>query len=73
MLADEPTAALDSQSGRDVVMIMQRLAKERHCAVLIVTHDHRILDVADRIFQMEDGRLPLLQLIYYINGWILKK
>jgi putative ABC transport system ATP-binding protein len=57
VLADEPTAALDSQSGRDVVMIMQRLAKERHCTVLIVTHDNRILDVADRIVQMEDGRL----------------
>lgn len=57
VLADEPTAALDSQSGRDVVTIMQRLAKEQHCAVLIVTHDNRILDVADRIIQMEDGRL----------------
>jgi putative ABC transport system ATP-binding protein len=59
VLADEPTAALDSQSGRDVVMIMQRLAKEQHCAVLIVTHDNRILDVADRILQMEDGRLQV--------------
>jgi putative ABC transport system ATP-binding protein len=59
VLADEPTAALDSQSGRDVVTIMQRLAKEQHCAVLIVTHDNRILDVADRILQMEDGRLQL--------------
>jgi putative ABC transport system ATP-binding protein len=57
VLADEPTAALDSQSGRDVVTIMQRLAKEQRCAVLIVTHDNRILDVADRILQMEDGRL----------------
>jgi putative ABC transport system ATP-binding protein len=59
VLADEPTAALDSQSGRDVVTIMQRLAKEQHCAVLIVTHDNRILDVADRILQMEDGRLQV--------------
>jgi putative ABC transport system ATP-binding protein len=59
VLADEPTAALDSQSGRDVVMIMQQLAKEQHCAVLIVTHDNRILDVADRILQMEDGRLQV--------------
>jgi putative ABC transport system ATP-binding protein len=57
VLADEPTAALDSQSGRDVVTIMQRLAREQHCAALIVTHDNRILDVADRILQMEDGRL----------------
>ncbi len=57
VLADEPTAALDSQTGRDVVTIMQQLAKEQGCAVLLVTHDNRILDVADRIVQMEDGRL----------------
>ncbi|MEM9512508.1 MAG: ATP-binding cassette domain-containing protein, partial [Cyanobacteria bacterium P01_E01_bin.48] len=55
LLADEPTAALDSQTGRDVVTLMQRLAKERDCAVLLVTHDNRILDIADRIVQMEDG------------------
>jgi putative ABC transport system ATP-binding protein len=57
ILADEPTAALDKQSGRDVVDLMYRLAKERHCTVLLVTHDNRILDVADRIIHMEDGRL----------------
>ncbi len=57
ILADEPTAALDKQSGRDVVEIMQRLAKEQHCAILLVTHDNRILDIADRIVQMEDGCL----------------
>jgi putative ABC transport system ATP-binding protein len=57
ILADEPTAALDKQSGRDVVEIMQRLAKEQHCAILLVTHDHRILDIADRIVHMEDGCL----------------
>lgn len=57
VLADEPTAALDSKSGRDVVNIMQRLAKEQHCAILLVTHDNRILDIADRIVHMEDGKL----------------
>jgi putative ABC transport system ATP-binding protein len=57
VLADEPTSALDSKSGRDVVNILQRLAKEEHCAVLIVTHDNRILDIADRIVHMEDGQL----------------
>ncbi|MBD2447337.1 DevA family ABC transporter ATP-binding protein [Nostoc sp. FACHB-152] len=57
VLADEPTAALDSQSGRDVVNLMQRLAKERHCTILMVTHDNRILDIADRIVHMEDGSL----------------
>jgi putative ABC transport system ATP-binding protein len=57
ILADEPTAALDKQSGRDVVDIMQKLAKEQGCAILLVTHDHRILDIADRTLHMEDGRL----------------
>jgi putative ABC transport system ATP-binding protein len=57
VLADEPTAALDSKSGRDVVELMQRLAKEQGCAVLMVTHDNRILDIADRIIHMEDGHL----------------
>jgi putative ABC transport system ATP-binding protein len=57
LLADEPTAALDSVTGRDVVTLMQRLAKEQGCTIVLVTHDNRILDVADRIMQMEDGRL----------------
>jgi putative ABC transport system ATP-binding protein len=57
LLADEPTAALDKQSGRDVVDLMQKLAKEQGCTILLVTHDNRILDVADRIVNMEDGRL----------------
>ncbi|WP_041233441.1 DevA family ABC transporter ATP-binding protein [Cylindrospermum stagnale] len=57
VLADEPTAALDSQSGRDVVNLMQKLAKERGCTILMVTHDNRILDIADRIVHMEDGKL----------------
>ncbi|MBF2005104.1 MAG: DevA family ABC transporter ATP-binding protein [Chlorogloeopsis fritschii C42_A2020_084] len=57
VLADEPTAALDSKSGRDVVELMQRLAREQACAVLMVTHDNRILDIADRIIHMEDGHL----------------
>ncbi|ABB56596.1 DevA family ABC transporter ATP-binding protein [Synechococcus elongatus] len=57
VLADEPTAALDRQSGRDVVDLMQQLAKEQGCTILLVTHDNRILDIADRILEMEDGRL----------------
>lgn len=57
VLADEPTAALDSKSGRDVVNLMQTLAKEQGCTILLVTHDNRILDVADRIVRMEDGKL----------------
>lgn len=57
VLADEPTAALDSKSGRDVVNLMQTLAKEQDCTILLVTHDNRILDIADRIVYMEDGKL----------------
>jgi putative ABC transport system ATP-binding protein len=57
VLADEPTAALDKKSGRDVVEIMQKLAKEQNCTILLVTHDNRILDIADRIIHMEDGCL----------------
>ncbi len=57
VLADEPTAALDKKSGRDVVELMQRLAKEQGCTILMVTHDNRILDIADRIVHMEDGYL----------------
>lgn len=57
VLADEPTASLDSKTGRDVVDIIQKLAKEEGCSVLLVTHDNRILDIADRIVKMEDGKL----------------
>jgi len=57
VLADEPTAALDKKSGRDVVELMQGLAKEQGTTILMVTHDNRILDIADRIVEMEDGFL----------------
>ncbi len=57
LLADEPTSALDSVTGREVVDLLKKLALKNSCAVLMVTHDPRILDVADRVLQMEDGRL----------------
>jgi putative ABC transport system ATP-binding protein len=57
VLADEPTAALDEQSSRDVVSYFQELAREDECTILMVTHDNRILDVADRIVNMVDGRI----------------
>ncbi|MEY4431395.1 MAG: hypothetical protein RLZZ533_1331 [Cyanobacteriota bacterium] len=60
LLADEPTAALDSRTGREVVELLQRLARDQGCAVLMVTHDPRILDIADRLVRMEDGRLKAL-------------
>jgi len=57
VLADEPTAALDSHSGRDVVTLIQQLAHQQHCTVLMVTHDVRILDIAERTLHIEDGQL----------------
>ncbi|MEC4802809.1 MAG: cyclic nucleotide-binding domain-containing protein [Jaaginema sp. PMC 1079.18] len=59
VLADEPTAALDKVSGRNAIALMHRLAKEQGSAVVMVTHDNRILDLADRIVKVEDGRLEL--------------
>ncbi len=55
ILADEPTAALDKETGRQVVDLLRNLAKNEGCTILIVTHDNRILDVADRIVTMVDG------------------
>ena len=57
IMADEPTAALDSQSGHTVTDLLRKLAKEQGCTVLIVTHDPRVIDVADRVAYMEDGVL----------------
>jgi putative ABC transport system ATP-binding protein len=55
ILADEPTAALDSQTGRTVIEMMRSLAHQRDRAVVIVTHDSRMLDFADRTVRLEDG------------------
>jgi putative ABC transport system ATP-binding protein len=55
ILADEPTAALDSQRGRQVMELFRRVAHEQNGAVIVVTHDHRALDVFDTIYEMEDG------------------
>lgn len=57
VLADEPTASLDHKSGREVVDLMRVLAKQQGCAILLVTHDNRILDIADRILTLEDGHI----------------
>ena len=57
ILADEPTAALDSHRGRQVMELFAKVAHEQDAAVIVVTHDQRSLDVFDRIFEMEDGRL----------------
>lgn len=57
IMADEPTASLDSHSGHTVIELLRRLAKEGGCTVLMVTHDPRIIDVADRVAYLEDGVL----------------
>jgi putative ABC transport system ATP-binding protein len=57
IMADEPTAALDSHSGHTVIELLRHLAKEGGCTVLMVTHDPRIIDVADRVAYLEDGIL----------------
>ena len=57
ILADEPTAALDSANGQAIMSVLSGIAKDRSRAVLVVTHDPRILSFADRVVRIEDGRL----------------
>ncbi len=57
ILADEPTAALDKSSGHEVIELLKELAQREKSTILLVTHDSRILDVADRIIHMIDGRI----------------
>jgi len=57
LLADEPTAALDSQNGRAIMTIFRNLAHEGQRAVVVVTHDSRVVDFADRVIVIEDGRI----------------
>lgn len=60
ILADEPTASLDRNTGREIVELLQQLARQQKVTVVLVTHDNRILDIADRILTLEDGRLSSL-------------
>jgi len=57
VFADEPTAALDKESGRTVVEMLKALGKQRGTTTVMVTHDNRILELADRIITLEDGRV----------------
>lgn len=59
ILADEPTAALDSKRGRQVMELFRKVAHEQNGAVIVVTHDQRALDVFDTIYEMEDGAITL--------------
>ncbi len=62
IMADEPTAALDSRSGQAVVALLRKLAKEHNRTVVMVTHDTRIIEEADRVVHIEDGLLQSTQL-----------
>ena len=57
ILADEPTASLDSANGQTTMAILSTIAKERSRAVLVVTHDVRLFEFADRVVHIEDGAL----------------
>lgn len=59
ILADEPTAALDRERGRQVMELFARVARERGAGVIVVTHDHRALDLFDTTYEMEDGWISL--------------
>jgi putative ABC transport system ATP-binding protein len=57
ILADEPTAALDSENGKAVMALLSQVAKDTRRAVLVVTHDHRTLTYGDRLIRIEDGKI----------------
>jgi putative ABC transport system ATP-binding protein len=57
LFADEPTSALDWENGQHVIDLLREAARERNATVLVVTHDHRLVPFADRVFEMADGRL----------------
>ena len=58
MLADEPTANLDSQTGHDIIELMRRLNREHGTTFVFSTHDPRIMKAADSVLPISDGRMP---------------
>jgi putative ABC transport system ATP-binding protein len=59
ILADEPTASLDTERGKAVMDLLRRLGRERQAAVIVVTHDDRMLEGFDRVYRMTDGRITI--------------
>jgi putative ABC transport system ATP-binding protein len=57
ILADEPTAALDTERGKSVMDLLRRLGRESQAAVIVVTHDERMIAGFDRVYHMTDGRI----------------
>ncbi|MBL8343416.1 MAG: ABC transporter ATP-binding protein [Rubrivivax sp.] len=60
ILADEPTAALDTERGGKVMALLRKIARERRSAVITVTHDHRMIEGFDTVYHLDDGRLTRL-------------
>jgi ABC-type lipoprotein export system ATPase subunit len=57
LLADEPTASLDSETGKNLIGLLFNMAKEQKCTLILSTHDHELINLCDQSFQMRDGRL----------------
>lgn len=57
LVCDEPTSALDHKTGHEIMELLRGLAREHSCTLLVVTHDHRVYEFADRIAEMDDGRI----------------
>lgn len=70
ILADEPTANLDSKSGHEVMRLLRRLVKDQNRSAVIVSHDQRIKDIADRVLWLEDGQFkePLIMAVDPVCG-----
>lgn len=75
ILADEPTANLDSKSGREVMRLLRRLVKEQNRSAVIVSHDQRIKDIADRVLWLEDGRFkePVIMAVDPVCGMNIER
>jgi putative ABC transport system ATP-binding protein len=61
LLADEPTANLDSHHGRDVMLLLRGLAQREHSGVVVVSHDERLRSIADRVVSLEDGHITKVE------------
>jgi putative ABC transport system ATP-binding protein len=75
ILADEPTANLDSKSGREVMRLLRRLVKEQNRSAVIVSHDQRIKDIADRVLWLEDGQFkdPIIMTVDPVCGMNIER
>jgi putative ABC transport system ATP-binding protein len=68
LVCDEPTAALDAQSGRNIMELLRQIAVQPDRAVIVVTHDSRVIDVGDRIVYLSDGRVERVEQRNHVNA-----